>query len=161
MVSVPLIPCSCEHEWRLCSDFYFRDLSKWWRTRLTSRDMRSSSGEGEVRKSFVWQLLQIVTALVYWSNCHNIIHMKLKVWAIIFLSVIHSAEGKTDYFARKRLVVQDKNKYNTPKYRMIVRLSNRDICCQVSDSEAEGGSCSNMSEPSWLRSLTFFPDRLC
>ena len=26
-------------------------------------------------------------------------------------------EGKTDYFARKRLVVQDKNKYNTPKYR--------------------------------------------
>merc|ERR1739845_15709 len=30
-------------------------------------------------------------------------------------------EGKTDYFARKRLVIQDKNKYNTPKYRMIVR----------------------------------------
>ena len=26
-------------------------------------------------------------------------------------------EGKTDYFARKRLVIQDKNKYNTPKYR--------------------------------------------
>uniref|UniRef100_A0A8C7WCX7 Ribosomal protein L5 n=1 Tax=Oncorhynchus mykiss TaxID=8022 RepID=A0A8C7WCX7_ONCMY len=40
-------------------------------------------------------------------------------------------EGKTDYFARKRLVIQDKNKYNTPKYRMIVRFSNRDICCQV------------------------------
>lgn len=28
--------------------------------------------------------------------------------------------------------MQDKNKYNTPKYRMIVRFSNRDICCQVS-----------------------------
>lgn len=42
------------------------------------------------------------------------------------------SEGKTDYFARKRLVVQDKNKYNTPKYRMIVRFSNRDIVCQVS-----------------------------
>uniref|UniRef100_A0A3Q2Z6R4 Ribosomal protein L5 n=1 Tax=Hippocampus comes TaxID=109280 RepID=A0A3Q2Z6R4_HIPCM len=40
-------------------------------------------------------------------------------------------EGKTDYYARKRLVVQDKNKYNTPKYRLIVRLSNRDICCQL------------------------------
>lgn len=40
-------------------------------------------------------------------------------------------EGKTDYFARKRLVIQDKNKYNTPKYRMIVRFSNRDIVCQV------------------------------
>lgn len=46
------------------------------------------------------------------------------------------SEGKTDYFARKRLVVQDKNKYNTPKYRMIVRLSNRDICCQVSGSRS-------------------------
>lgn len=61
-------------------------------------------------------------------------------------SFFHPAEGKTDYFARKRLVVQDKNKYNTPKYRMIVRLSNRDICCQVRDRETQGGSCSNMSE---------------
>lgn len=40
-------------------------------------------------------------------------------------------EGKTDYYARKRLTVQDKNKYNTPKYRLIVRLSNKDITCQV------------------------------
>uniref|UniRef100_A0A663DQH9 Ribosomal protein L5 n=1 Tax=Aquila chrysaetos chrysaetos TaxID=223781 RepID=A0A663DQH9_AQUCH len=39
-------------------------------------------------------------------------------------------EGKTDYYARKRLVIQDKNKYNTPKYRMIVRVTNRDIICQ-------------------------------
>ena len=29
-------------------------------------------------------------------------------------------EGKTDYFARKRLICQDKNKYNTPKYRLAV-----------------------------------------
>uniref|UniRef100_UPI00398EFC4B large ribosomal subunit protein uL18B-like n=1 Tax=Pristiophorus japonicus TaxID=55135 RepID=UPI00398EFC4B len=47
-------------------------------------------------------------------------------------------EGKTDYFARKRLVVQDKNKYNTPKYRMIVRISNRDIVCQVAYAKIEG-----------------------
>uniref|UniRef100_A0A667XNK5 Ribosomal protein L5 n=1 Tax=Myripristis murdjan TaxID=586833 RepID=A0A667XNK5_9TELE len=47
-------------------------------------------------------------------------------------------EGKTDFFARKRLVVQDKNKYNTPKYRLIVRLSNRDICCQVAYAKIEG-----------------------
>ena len=40
-------------------------------------------------------------------------------------------EGRTDYYARRRLVVQDKNKYNTPKYRMIVRFTNKDICCQV------------------------------
>jgi len=47
-------------------------------------------------------------------------------------------EGKTDYFARKRLVIQDKNKYNTPKYRMIVRFSNKDICCQIAYARLEG-----------------------
>lgn len=47
-------------------------------------------------------------------------------------------EGRTDYFARKRLVVQDKNKYNTPKYRMIVRFSNKDITCQVAYARIEG-----------------------
>ncbi len=47
-------------------------------------------------------------------------------------------EGKTDYFARKRLVVQDKNKYNTPKYRMIVRTSNRDITCQIAYARLDG-----------------------
>jgi len=47
-------------------------------------------------------------------------------------------EGKTDFFARKRLVVQDKNKYNTPKYRMIVRSSNTDICCQIAYARLEG-----------------------
>lgn len=47
-------------------------------------------------------------------------------------------EGKTDYYARKRLVVQDKNKYNTPKYRLIVRRSNRDVTVQVAYSRIEG-----------------------
>jgi len=47
-------------------------------------------------------------------------------------------EGKTDYYARKRLVVQDKNKYNTPKYRMIVRITNRDIICQIAYARIEG-----------------------
>jgi len=40
-------------------------------------------------------------------------------------------EGKTDYRARIRLTKQDKNKYNTPKYRLVVRYSNKDITCQV------------------------------
>lgn len=40
-------------------------------------------------------------------------------------------EGKTDYYARKRLIVQDKNKYNTPKYRLVVRITNTDVVCQV------------------------------
>ncbi|CAO2639009.1 60S ribosomal protein L5, partial [Lemmus lemmus] len=48
------------------------------------------------------------------------------------------AEGKTDYYARKRLVIQDKNKYNTPKYRMIVRVTNRDIICQIAYARIEG-----------------------
>jgi len=47
-------------------------------------------------------------------------------------------EGKTDYYARKRLVCQDKNKYNTPKYRLIVRSSNTDFCCQVAYARLEG-----------------------
>jgi large subunit ribosomal protein L5e len=40
-------------------------------------------------------------------------------------------EAKTDYYARKRLIIQDKNKYNTPKYRFVVRFTNRDIICQI------------------------------
>jgi len=40
-------------------------------------------------------------------------------------------EGKTDYYARKRLTQQDKNKYNTPKFRLVVRKTNKDIICQI------------------------------
>jgi large subunit ribosomal protein L5e len=40
-------------------------------------------------------------------------------------------EGKTDYYQRKRLTVQRKNKYNTPKWRFVVRRTNRRIICQV------------------------------
>jgi len=47
-------------------------------------------------------------------------------------------EGKTDYYARKRLICQDKNKYNTPKYRLIVRITNKDIICQVAYANIEG-----------------------
>uniref|UniRef100_A0A7S0NKE0 Large ribosomal subunit protein uL18 C-terminal eukaryotes domain-containing protein n=1 Tax=Micromonas pusilla TaxID=38833 RepID=A0A7S0NKE0_MICPS len=39
--------------------------------------------------------------------------------------------GKTDYYARQRLIVQAKNKYNSPKYRFSVRFTNRDVICQV------------------------------
>lgn len=47
-------------------------------------------------------------------------------------------EGRTDYYARVRLVVQVKNKYNTPKYRMIVRFTNKDIICQIAYARIEG-----------------------
>ncbi|EOD51486.1 Ribosomal protein L18/L5 [Neofusicoccum parvum] len=46
--------------------------------------------------------------------------------------------GKTDYYARKRLITQAKNKYNTPKYRLVVRFTNRDIICQIISSELTG-----------------------
>merc|ERR1712177_71996 len=47
-------------------------------------------------------------------------------------------EGKTDYFARKRLCVQDKNKYNTPKYRLVVRITNKDIIAQIAYARLQG-----------------------
>jgi len=47
-------------------------------------------------------------------------------------------EGKTDYYARRRLVVQAKNKYNTPKHRMIVRITNRDVIAQIAYARIEG-----------------------
>jgi large subunit ribosomal protein L5e len=47
-------------------------------------------------------------------------------------------EGKTDYRARKRLVAQDKNKYNSPKYRFVVRISNKDIVAQIAYSKIDG-----------------------
>lgn len=47
-------------------------------------------------------------------------------------------EGVTDYYARKRLIFQDKNKYNTPKYRLIVRFTNKDIICQIAYARIEG-----------------------
>ncbi|CAN8106005.1 unnamed protein product [Discula destructiva] len=46
--------------------------------------------------------------------------------------------GKTDYYARKRLISQAKNKYNAPKYRLVVRFTNRDIIMQIVSSEITG-----------------------
>jgi len=47
-------------------------------------------------------------------------------------------EGKTDYYARKRLIIQEKNKYNTPKYRLVVRFSNKNVTCQIAYARIEG-----------------------
>lgn len=46
--------------------------------------------------------------------------------------------GKTDYYARKRLTTQAKNKYNAPKYRLVIRFTNRDIIAQIVSSEITG-----------------------
>merc|ERR1711981_404843 len=50
-------------------------------------------------------------------------------------------EAKTDYYARRRLVTQDKNKYGSPKYRFVVRFTNKDIICQVFSSKITGDIC--------------------
>jgi large subunit ribosomal protein L5e len=47
-------------------------------------------------------------------------------------------EGKTDYYQRKRLTVQRKNKYNTPKWRFVVRRTGQRIICQVVSSTIAG-----------------------
>lgn len=47
-------------------------------------------------------------------------------------------EGKTDYRARIRLINQDKNKYNTPKYRFVVRFTNKDIVAQIISATIAG-----------------------
>ena len=47
-------------------------------------------------------------------------------------------EGKTDYRQRLRLVIQDKRKYNSPKYRLVVRFTNRDCICQIVYSRIDG-----------------------
>ncbi|KAJ6846047.1 60S ribosomal protein L5-like [Iris pallida] len=47
-------------------------------------------------------------------------------------------EGKTDYRARIRLINQDKNKYNTPKYRFVVRFTNKDITAQIISASIAG-----------------------
>merc|ERR1719281_776903 len=59
-------------------------------------------------------------------------------------------EGKTDYYARKRLVAQDKNKYNSPKYRFVVRFSNKTVTCQVMSSKIAGDVCHTAAYSSGL-----------
>jgi large subunit ribosomal protein L5e len=47
-------------------------------------------------------------------------------------------EGKTDYQARRRLIQQDKNKYESKKYRLCVRRTNRRIIVQIIYSTIQG-----------------------
>ena len=47
-------------------------------------------------------------------------------------------EGKTDYRQRKRLCAQDKNKYQSPKYRLVVRFTNTKVICQIAYSLVDG-----------------------
>ena len=48
------------------------------------------------------------------------------------------AEGKTDYRARKRLVVQEKNKYESRRFRFVVRFTNTTVITQIIFAEITG-----------------------
>lgn len=50
-------------------------------------------------------------------------------------------QGKTDYGARRQLIWQDKDKYGTPKYRMVVRITNKNVICQIFFARIEGDMC--------------------
>ena len=59
--------------------------------------------------------------------------MKIVIF-LLFLYLFLSIEGKTDYYARKRLVIQDNDKYNSPKYRLVVRITRSSapkVICQI------------------------------
>lgn len=57
---------------------------------------------------------------------------------IFVFKFLFYAEGKTDYAARRRLTLQDKNKYNAPKYRFVVRVTNTRVLCQVMYATMQG-----------------------
>jgi large subunit ribosomal protein L5e len=48
---------------------------------------------------------------------------------------------KTDYVARTAMIQQDKNKYKTPKYRFVVRITNKDIIAQIFSSDLTHDVC--------------------
>lgn len=48
---------------------------------------------------------------------------------------------QTDYYQRKRLVIQAKNKYATPKYRLVVRITNQRVICQIFHTTIVGDFC--------------------
>lgn len=91
-----------------------RPLSRLRNPRLTSSGSRLSTREEEVIFVFAWFLylffLLIKSAFLF-------------IYLLLYLILCGcSVEGKTDYRARIRLINQDKNKYNTPKYRFVVRF---------------------------------------
>lgn len=62
-------------------------------------------------------------------------------------------QGVTDYYARKRLTIQDKNKYNTPKYRLVVRVQNKNITCQVAYATLTGDKIMESAYSSELKNF--------
>ena len=47
-------------------------------------------------------------------------------------------QGKTDYYARKRLITQAIKKYNSDKYLIVIRITNKEIVAQIIPTELSG-----------------------
>lgn len=73
----------------------------------------------------------------------------------------------TDYQQRRALIVQDKDKYDAPKYRFVVRKSNKKITCQVVASRIGGDHImaaaysSELPEYGVKQGLTNYPAAYC
>jgi len=76
-------------------------------------------------------------------------------------------QGKTDYYARRRLVQQDKNKYDSKKYRLVVRRTCSKFICQIIYSTMTGDKVLCASESTELKrygltaGLTNYPAAYC
>jgi large subunit ribosomal protein L5e len=60
-------------------------------------------------------------------------------------------EGKTDYYARRRLCFQDKNKYDSKKYRLVVRRTNTKIISQIIYATLRGDHCMTQAQSTELK----------
>jgi len=60
-------------------------------------------------------------------------------------------QGKTDYFARRKLVCQHKNKYGQKKYRLCVRRTNKKFICQIISASMQGDIVECAAESTELR----------
>lgn len=75
--------------------------------------------------------------------------------------------GKTDYYQRTRLILQRKNKYNTPKYRFVVRRTDTRIICQIMWATIKGDKVKSYADSSELKNfgltagLTNYPAAYC
>jgi len=47
-------------------------------------------------------------------------------------------QGKTNYARRRKLLKRDKNKYDTPKYRLVVRITNTRVITQIVNATLTG-----------------------
>lgn len=62
-------------------------------------------------------------------------------------------QGKTDYYARQRLVRQDKNKYDSKKYRLVVRRTNTKFIAQIIFATMTGDKVLCAAESTELRNF--------